>query len=97
MKFTVTFHNANPNTIWNRLAAKLGRTPTHAEATAEVKRILAADPPVAVVDERAEGGPKVIKRFDTIAQAEAYVGKLPEVESGRYGIDAPEEMVNPKL
>lgn len=40
MKITVTFRNDNPNTIWNRLAAKLGREPTNAEATAEVKRVL---------------------------------------------------------
>lgn len=40
MKVTITFHNANPNTIWNRLAAKLGREPTNAEAVAKVKRIL---------------------------------------------------------
>ncbi len=42
MTFTVntTWHNANPNTIWNRLAAKLGREPTAAEAKAEVRRIL---------------------------------------------------------
>ena len=40
MKTTVTWTNNNPNTIWNRLAAKLGREPTNAEATAEVKRIL---------------------------------------------------------
>ncbi len=30
----------NPNTIWNKLAVKLGREPTDAEATVEVKRIL---------------------------------------------------------
>lgn len=42
MTFTVntTWHNANPNTIWNRLAAKLGRELTAAEAKAEVRRIL---------------------------------------------------------
>ena len=40
MQITVTWTNRNPNTIWNRLAAKLGREPTNAEATAEVKRIL---------------------------------------------------------
>ena len=40
MRVTVTWHNSNPNTIWNKLAAKLGREPTDAEATAEVKRIL---------------------------------------------------------
>lgn len=40
MKITVTWTNRNPATIWNRLAAKLGREPTNAEAAAEVKRIL---------------------------------------------------------
>ena len=38
---TTTWRNDNPNTIWNQLAKKLGREPTNAEATAEVKRILA--------------------------------------------------------
>jgi hypothetical protein len=37
---TITIHNANPETIWNRLAARLGREPTIAEAAAEVRRIL---------------------------------------------------------
>lgn len=37
---TITFHNPNPNTIWNRLAAKLGREPTHEEAKDEVCRIM---------------------------------------------------------
>jgi hypothetical protein len=37
---TTTWRNDNPNTIWNRLAARLGRQPTNAEAEAEVKRIL---------------------------------------------------------
>ena len=41
MNITTTWHNSNPNTVWNRLAAKLGRTPTDAEVTAEVRRILA--------------------------------------------------------
>jgi hypothetical protein len=38
----VTFKHVNPNadTVWNRLARELGREPTNAEATAEVKRIL---------------------------------------------------------
>lgn len=40
MNITVTFRNDNPNTIWNRLAARLGREPTDAEAAAEVKRIM---------------------------------------------------------
>jgi hypothetical protein len=38
---TTTWRNGNPDTIWNRLAARLGREPTNAEAEAEVKRILA--------------------------------------------------------
>lgn len=40
MKLTVTWRNDNPATIWNKLAAKLDREPTHAEAKAEVARIL---------------------------------------------------------
>lgn len=40
MKITITITNNNPGTIWNRLAAKLGREPTNSEAIAEVKRIL---------------------------------------------------------
>lgn len=41
MKLTITWTNNNPDTIWNKLAAKLGREPSNAEAAAEVKRILA--------------------------------------------------------
>lgn len=40
MKITTTWTNNNPDTIWNRLAAKLGRQPTNSEAEAEVKRIM---------------------------------------------------------
>lgn len=40
MKVTVTWRNKNPDTIWNKLAVRLGREPTHAEAVAEVERIL---------------------------------------------------------
>ncbi len=40
MRITTTWTNNNPNTIWNRLAAKLGREPTNAEAETEVKRIM---------------------------------------------------------
>lgn len=40
MHVTITFTNNNPNTIWNRLAARLGRQPTNDEAIAEVKRLL---------------------------------------------------------
>ena len=35
-----TWTNGNPNTIWNRLAVKLGREPTNDEAREEVQRIL---------------------------------------------------------
>jgi hypothetical protein len=41
MQIRVTFANAGPDTVWGKLAAKLGREPTDAEATAEVRRILA--------------------------------------------------------
>jgi hypothetical protein len=37
---TVTWGSSNPNTIYNRLAARLGRVPTDAEVKAEVERIL---------------------------------------------------------
>jgi hypothetical protein len=40
MHIKTTWTNNNPDTIWNRLAAKLGRQPTNAEAEAEVKRIM---------------------------------------------------------
>lgn len=40
VRVTITFTNDNPDTIWNKLAAKLGRQPTNAEAKAEVDRIL---------------------------------------------------------
>jgi hypothetical protein len=39
-KITVTFTNNNPDTIWNKLAAKLGREPSNEEASQEVQRIL---------------------------------------------------------
>lgn len=39
MKVTITWSNSNPETIWNKLAAKLGREPTNEEASNEVKRI----------------------------------------------------------
>lgn len=35
-----TWRNDNPATIWNRLAARLGREPTEREAADEVRRIL---------------------------------------------------------
>lgn len=40
IKINVTWRNDNPDTVWNKLARKLGREPTNAEATEEVKRIL---------------------------------------------------------
>lgn len=40
MQTNITWRNDNPNTIWNRLAKRLGREPTRAEAKAEVQRIL---------------------------------------------------------
>jgi hypothetical protein len=40
IQITVTVTNANPDTIWNKLAAKLGREPTRKEAADEVRRIL---------------------------------------------------------
>lgn len=55
VKVTVDFHNSNPDTIWNKLAAKLGREPTMLEASAEVKRILSAASDAHLV-ERADKG-----------------------------------------
>ncbi len=40
VEITVTVVNNNTDTIWNKLAARLGREPTNAEAKAEVIRIL---------------------------------------------------------
>lgn len=40
VRVTITVHNAGPHTIWAKLAARLGREPTNAEAADEVKRIL---------------------------------------------------------
>ena len=40
LRVSITWENSNPNTIWNRLAKRLGRQPTNAEAAAEVRRIL---------------------------------------------------------
>lgn len=51
MNVTITFHNAGPNTIWAKLAERLGREPTNAEAKAEVQRILEG-----VTQDRAEQG-----------------------------------------
>lgn len=43
-QIVTTWRNDNPDTIFNRLAARLGRTPTDAEAAAEVRRILRDEP-----------------------------------------------------
>ena len=40
IKITTTWTNHNPTTIWNKLAARLGREPTNEEAKDEVLRIL---------------------------------------------------------
>lgn len=40
IRVTFTWRNDNPDTIWNRLAARLGREPTDEEGAAEVRRIL---------------------------------------------------------
>jgi hypothetical protein len=40
MQITFTVTNKNPNTIFNKLAAKLGRNPSNAEIKTEVNRIL---------------------------------------------------------
>lgn len=39
----VTWRNDNPNTIANRLAARLQREPTSAELASEVRRILSRE------------------------------------------------------
>lgn len=57
----------------------------------------AAKLPVAVIAEQPR--PRVIARFATIPEAEQFVAdELPraEVEAGAYGIDAPEELRNPR-
>lgn len=41
---TFTVRNDNLDTIWNKLAARLGRDPTDAEACDEVRRILNDQP-----------------------------------------------------
>lgn len=40
LQVRITWRNDNPDTIWNKLAARLGREPTNEEAKAEVLRIL---------------------------------------------------------
>lgn len=40
MRITINWRNDNPDSIWNRLATKLGREPTNVEAADEVRRII---------------------------------------------------------
>lgn len=40
MQTSVTFTNKKSDTIWNKLAARLGREPSDAEAKEEVRRLL---------------------------------------------------------
>lgn len=40
MRITIDWRNDNPDSIWNRLATKLGRWPTNVEAADEVRRII---------------------------------------------------------
>lgn len=47
MPVTVSFASDNPETIWNRLAARLGREPTDAEAAEAVLRVLRGEPALA--------------------------------------------------
>lgn len=41
MQIRITWNSRSPDTIWHRLAARLGREPTEEEARVEVRRILA--------------------------------------------------------
>lgn len=45
VQIKISFHSSNPDSVWNRLAARLGREPTSAEARAEVRRILGRPEP----------------------------------------------------
>jgi len=40
MQVNITWQNANQNTIWAKIANRLGREPTNEEAKQEVRRIL---------------------------------------------------------
>jgi hypothetical protein len=55
--------------------------------------------PVCIVDEENNNGPLVLKRFDTIAEAENWIAEQEKIDPdkvhrGGFGIDAPEEMLN---
>jgi len=45
IQVTFTVRNDNPDTIWNVLAARLGREPTDAEARDQVRSILNDEKP----------------------------------------------------
>lgn len=54
---------------------------------------------VAVIDEWSATKPgdraTVVAKFETVKEASEYIGHLPnvdDVETGRYGIDAPEDL-----
>ena len=54
---------------------------------------------VHVVDEECASRPRILASFETVAAAEAYIGRLEitqpdKVRRGGFGIDAPEEKVN---
>jgi hypothetical protein len=55
MLVTINWTNPNPDTIWNKLAAKLGREPTNAEATNEVKRILNENAETRMIEQAGKG------------------------------------------
>lgn len=40
VRVSITWTNKNPDTIWNKLAARLGREPTNEEAREEIFRII---------------------------------------------------------
>lgn len=40
MQINITFTNKNPNTIYNKLADKLGRSPSNNEIISELNRII---------------------------------------------------------
>ena len=52
---TTTWRNDNPNTVWNRLKAQLGREPTNQEAAAAVKQILRDAATERLIDQAGKG------------------------------------------
>ena len=57
MHVTITWQNNNPNTVWNKLAARLGREPTNAEAATEVRRILSEASTDLLINKAGKGQP----------------------------------------